>query len=126
MFRPCCKLCFGHHEAAANGKVGFLKYHVALTIGGHQDHSVRVAGQGWAIVEYQILLRRKGHGGQAVRMYNAGFADEGESLFRGLCVICLGDEAREPEDHRPVRGMADAGEGERSVQAGPKAVSREG
>jgi hypothetical protein len=51
-------------EAAAHGIVGLLQDHVALRVGGHQDHPVGVTRQRRAVVEDHVGLRVEGEGGE--------------------------------------------------------------
>ena len=106
----------GEDEAAADGIVGFLQDHIALCVGGAQDHAVGVAGQGWAVVEGKVLRRIEGQRGQAGGRDDLGVADLGEGCLCLGVVIARGVEACESKDGGAVGGVADAGEGERAVE----------
>ena len=110
------QLGLGQDEPAADRVEGFLHGDVALGIGRHQDQAVGMAGQGRAVIEDQIGLGIEGQGPKPVGGDLFRLADcrkRGLGLFG---VVALGQEPGQAQDHGPVGGMADAGEGQRSVQ----------
>ena len=120
------QLARGQHEAAADGVVGFLQDHVALGVGGLQDHAIGVSRQGGAEVELQVLQRVEVEGGQARNLDDFRVADAGEGGIGLVGIVSVGGETGEAEDRGPVGGMADPGKGQRAVERGAEAVEVEG
>ena len=116
----------GLHEAAADGIVGLLHVQVAARVPGREHEAVGVPGKRRPVVEDEVAAGVERHLGQAGRGDPPGRRDPLQRLGGAAGVEVGRVEAGEAEDHRPVGGVALAGEGEAAVQpaAEPDGVAR--
>ncbi len=112
------KLGVGYDEAAADRIVDGGQQHPPVLVEGGEPHAVGMTRQRDLLVEHQVfggieMVSRVAGRRDAMGSFNLG--DDGIHAVRIDPVRGLAGQA---DDHRPARSVADAGIGERSVQAG--------
>ena len=112
-------------EAATDRIVGLLQDHVALLVGRHEDHSVRMARQVRAEVELKILFRMKLQHRHPRRRHRAGLADGLQNRLGLVVVVGFRPKAGQTQDRGAIGCMAYASEGKRAVQTGSQAMELE-
>mmetsp|Transcript_23948 Transcript_23948/g.43664 ORF Transcript_23948/g.43664 Transcript_23948/m.43664 type:complete len:312 (-) Transcript_23948:151-1086(-) len=112
----CGQFLFGHHEPAADGIENLAQGHVALGVGGHQDHAIGVTGQGRVIVKDQVNLGVEVQRRQTIRVQHMLGLGHVQRRLGLVLIIGFRNEPSQPEDRGPVGGVPNPGKGQRAVQ----------
>ncbi len=111
------KLGVGHHETAADRIIDALQDKPAVAVEGGEGHAVGMAGQRHLLVEDEIGLRLEIIGRMAGRRDPAGALDLFNDRIHEIGIDAVRALAHQPEDDGAARAMADAGIGQRTMQA---------
>ncbi len=107
----------GNDKTAADREIGAPEQEIAVAVKGGKRHAVGVARQRRPAVEHQIGLGIEAIGRMAFGMHLLFGKDLFDRDIHDIRIDRIRLVAAKAENHRPVGGMADAGIGERAVQA---------
>lgn len=107
----------GHDETAADGIIDALDEQPALIVEGGEDHAVGMAGQRVLLVEDQIFCGPKLIGRMAGRRYRSGLLHRIDNGVHRIGVDKVRPLAGEAQNDGTPCAVANAGKGERAMQA---------
>ena len=111
------KLGIGHDEAAADRIVDLGQQNPAVLVERRQAHAVGVAGQRSLLVVDEIVLRLELVGRMSRRGNPTRALDIGDDRFHAIGIDTVRRLAHQADDHGIAGAMADAGIGQRAMQA---------
>ncbi|ABX62243.1 Conserved hypothetical protein [Brucella canis ATCC 23365] len=109
-------------ETAANGKIGTAQQKPVVPVISLECHPVGVSGKRRLAIHDQIGFRIEMISGMAFRLHCLFRSHTGDFRIHDVGIDRIGPVSTKAKDDRAVGGMADAGIGKRTVQAGLETV----
>lgn len=105
-------------KAAADGIIDAAQQQLAIAVKGGKLQAIGMTGQGRALVKHQIDRGPETIAGMAGRVDHAAGLDVGHQGIHGVRIDGFGVQATQAQRDCATTAMADAGKGQRAMQAG--------